>query len=223
VVKRKLLKPTIGVLLLVVLTWTVKIFALSYVRLGTIRTVVQSMGPYGLVVFVGLCMAAVLLHLPEFLFIAIGGVLFGRLEGFALGWIGSTAGSTCSFLIARYFLREPLQQAVTSQFKRIQALDERLKRKGFQTVLVLRLMLFMAPPLNWAMAVTRVHFRHYVLGSALGVIPCIAVTSYAADSIVQAGSLSAAFSPRTLLPVILALGLIVLSSIAAFKFFRKNQ
>ncbi len=218
---KRFLKPIAGLLVLVVLTWTIKYYILAhYFNLETIRSIVQSLGPYGPLVFIGLCIAAVLFHLPEVVFIAIGGVLFGGTGGFALGWIGSTAGSTCSFLLARYFLREALQRAVSSRFKRIQALDERLERRGFQTVLALRLMLFMAPPLNWAIGVTQVRFRHYILGSALGVIPCIAVTSYAADSIVRAGSFSAAFTPGTLLLFSLVLLLLILISIAASRFFR---
>jgi phospholipase D1/2 len=218
---RRSLRPIAGLLVLIVLTWAVKYFILSqYIQLETVRSVVRSMGPYGPLVFVGLCVAAVLFHLPEVVLIAIGSVLFGPVKGFALGWIGSTAGSTCSFLLARYFLREALQRTVASRFKRIQALNERLECRGFQTVLALRLMLFMAPPLNWAIGATRVRLRHYVLGSALGVVPCIAVTSYAADSIARAGSFSAAFTPGTLLQVFFVLGLTVLGSIAAFKFFR---
>jgi uncharacterized membrane protein YdjX (TVP38/TMEM64 family) len=183
---RRFLKPIVGLLVLVVFTWTVKYFFLArYVHLETVRSVVQSMGNYGPLVFIGLCLTAVLFHLPEVVLIAIGGVLFGPVKGFALGWTGSTAGSTCSFLLARYFLREALQQVAASRFNRLQTLDKRLERKGFQTVLTLRLMLFMAPPLNWAIGVTRVRFLHHVLGSALGVIPCISVTSYAADSIAR--------------------------------------
>ncbi len=218
---KRFLKPIAGLLVLVVLTWTIKYYILAhYFNLETIRSIVQSLVPYGPLVFIGLCIAAILFHLLEVVFIAIGGVLFGGTGGFALGWIGSPVGSTGSFLRARNCLREALQRAVSSRFKRVQALDERLEHRGFQTVLALRLMLFMAPPLNWAIGVTRVRFRHYILGSALGVIPCIAVTSYAADSIVRAGSFSAAFTPGTLLLFSLVLLLLILISIAASRFFR---
>ena len=110
--------------------------------------------------------------------------------------------------------------ALLSRFERIQTLDEHLAHRGFRTILVLRLVLFMAPPLNWAIGVTRVRLREYVLGSALGVVPCIAVTSYAADTVVQAGSLSALLMPDTLLPAILAFILFVVGALVAWKFFR---
>ncbi len=58
----------------------------------------------------------------------------------------------------------------------------------------------MAPPLNWALAVTRVRFRHYLAASALGVLPGIGLAVYSADRVVQAGLLA----PATLVPVLVA-------------------
>ncbi len=218
---RRWIKPTAGLLVLGGLTWAGVSHDLSrYVSLEQVRSMVQSLGAYGPVAFVGLCVGAVLLHLPEIVLIAIGGVLFGSVNGFLLGWIGSVAGSTCSFLIARYFIRDAVRGALLSRFKRIQAFDERLASRGFRTILVLRLVLFMAPPLNWAIGVSRVRLRDYVLGSALGVVPCIAVTSYAADTVSQAGSLSNILTPDTLLPATLAFIVVTGGALAAWKFFR---
>jgi uncharacterized membrane protein YdjX (TVP38/TMEM64 family) len=181
---------------------------------------VQSLGAFGAVAFVGMCVGAVLLHLPEIVLIAIGGVLFGCVKGFLLGWIGSVAGSTCSFLIARYFIRDAVRRALLSRFDRMQAIDERLALRGFRTVLLLRFVLFMAPPLNWAIGVTRVRMRDYVLGSALGVMPCIAVTSFAADTVAQAGSLAGLLTLDTLLPASVAFILVTVGGLVAWKVFR---
>jgi uncharacterized membrane protein YdjX (TVP38/TMEM64 family) len=181
---------------------------------------VESMGPYGPLAFVGLCVVGVLLHLPEIVLIAIGGVVFGGVKGFVLGWIGSVAGSTSSFLLARYFLQDAFREVITSRFRRLLTLDERLQRHGFLTVLSLRLVLFMAPPLNWAIGVTRVRFRDYFLGSAIGVIPCTAVTCYAADAIAREGSFSAVLTPAAILPAGIAVAFVAASACAAFRFFR---
>jgi uncharacterized membrane protein YdjX (TVP38/TMEM64 family) len=215
------IKPVAGFLVLGGLTWAGAAYDLPrHTSVEQVRSMVQSLGAYGAVTFVGLCTGAVFLHIPEIVLIAIGGVVFGSVNGFLLGWIGSVAGSTCSFLIARYFMRDVVQWAMLSRFERIQALDDRLARQGFRTILVLRLVLFMAPPLNWAIGVTRIRLRDYVLGSALGVVPCIAITSYAADSLVQAGSLSGLLTPYTLLTATLALVLVIAGALVAWKLFR---
>lgn len=218
---RRWIKPTAGLLVLGGLTWAGASYDLSrHASLEQVRSMVQSLGAYGAVAFVGLCVGAVLIHIPEIVLIAVGGVLFGSVNGFLLGWIGSVAGSTCSFLIARYFMRDAVRRALLSRFERIQAIDDRLARRGFRTILVLRLVLFMAPPLNWAIGVTRIRQRDDVLGSALGVVPCIAITSYAADTVSQAGSLTALLTPDTLLPATLAFIVVTIGAFVAWKFFR---
>ena len=218
---RRWIKPAAGLLVLGGLACAGAAYDLSaHASLGQVRSMVQSLGPHGAVAFVGLCVGAVLFHIPEIALIAVGGALFGSVNGFLLGWVGSVVGSTCSFLIARYLMRDAVQRALLSRFERLQAIDERLARRGFRTILVLRLVLFMAPPLNWAVGVTRVRLGDYVLGSALGVVPCIAVTTYAADIVVQAGTLSALLTLDTLLPATLAFVFVTAGALAGWKSFR---
>jgi uncharacterized membrane protein YdjX (TVP38/TMEM64 family) len=179
-------KVGIGLLLAGMLLWIYRTHDLShYLNVGHMRASTDSFGPYGPLVFIGLCIAGVFLHLPEIVLIALGGLLFGTVNGFLYGWIGVIAGSTGTFLSVRYVLRDAFQTVLEGHFHRLRAFDERLAEHGFLTVLLLRLVLFMAPPLNWAIALTRVPFRHYIAGSALGVMPGIAITCYFADSIAR--------------------------------------
>jgi uncharacterized membrane protein YdjX (TVP38/TMEM64 family) len=81
--------------------------------------------------------------------------------------------------------RDHFQRVVDRRFTRLRALDQRLERNGFWTVFALRLVLFLAPPLNWALGATRVSLPHYVAGTALGVIPGMAATVFFADTIAR--------------------------------------
>jgi uncharacterized membrane protein YdjX (TVP38/TMEM64 family) len=203
------------------LIWVFTSLRLSeYGSLEKIRLMVESLGPYGPLAFLGLCMAGVFLHIPEIVLIAAGGVVFGGVKGFFLGWAGSVAGSTATFLVARYFLANAFRAVITSRSRRILSLDDRLARNGFLTVLSLRMLLFMAPPLNWAIGVTRVRFRDYFFGSALGVVPCTAVTCYAAESIARAGSFSAVLTTGVILPASLVVSFVVVSGWVAYRYFR---
>jgi uncharacterized membrane protein YdjX (TVP38/TMEM64 family) len=92
-------------------------------------------------------------------------------------------GTTSTFLLARWVLRDAFQRALTTRFAGLRALDERLDRHGFLTMLILRFVLFLAPPLNWAIGATGVRVHHYVAGTALGVIPGIAATVFFAEAI----------------------------------------
>src|SRR5262249_23700480 len=146
---------------------------------------VDSAGPYGPLAFIAVCIAGIFLHMPEILLIAAGGMLFEGPQAFTYGWIAAVGGATSTFVIVRYFPPDHLHRSLGTRFAPPRALDERLERNGFLTVLVLRLVLFMAPPLNWALGASRVRLVHYVAGTAIGVIPGVAAAVFFADSIAQ--------------------------------------
>jgi uncharacterized membrane protein YdjX (TVP38/TMEM64 family) len=175
----------------------------------------QSPGISGPLIFVGLCQAGIMLHVPGIFLVAMGSIIFGWEMGCILGWIGAVAGSVSSFLIARFFIQKTLQQTLFSRFKSMQQIDQHLVIKGFQTILALRLFLFLAPPLNWAVGLTRVRFAHYLLGTALGIIPGLVVTSYAAASFSRMDSQSSVFYYELLVPLSLVIVLTATSWIIA--------
>lgn len=220
----KTIKPLAGILIIACAAWAYNTFDLmGLFSLDRMTGFVNSLGAFGPVAFIGLCIAGVFLHVPEFLVIALGGVIFGGVQGFFYGWIGALAGSTSTFLCMRYFMRETVQTSLNGKFKRLDALDSRLAEQGFQTVLMLRLVLFMAPPLNWFIALTRVKFSHYFAASALGIIPGVAVTCYCAGTIVRARSFSDVLTPEFILPFALLAALVLGSTLAARRLLGSRQ
>jgi uncharacterized membrane protein YdjX (TVP38/TMEM64 family) len=178
------------------------------------RELVGRYGQAGPLLFIGVCVVALLLHLPEAVLIAIGAMLFGPLHGFAYGWVAAVAGSTLTFLVARHLARETVQSSLRGRLGRLRDVDSRFQTHGFQLVLLLRLVLFLAPPLNWAMGATSVRLRDYVAGTALGVVPGIALTVYLGGSIAQADSYRDLLTVAHLLPGALLLALMVAAGIA---------
>jgi uncharacterized membrane protein YdjX (TVP38/TMEM64 family) len=175
-----------------------------FTTLAGMRGLVDSYGAWGPAAFVAVSAAGVLFHLPELVFVALGSALFGPARGIAYGWTASVLGASASFLLARYVLQDVVQRSLVGRAPWLARLDERLARHGFSTVLVLRVLLCMAPPLNWALALTRVRFRHYLAASALGVLPGIGLAVYSADRVVQAGTATGLLAPASLVPVLVA-------------------
>jgi uncharacterized membrane protein YdjX (TVP38/TMEM64 family) len=222
-VRKKYIKIGVGLILAGVLLWSYGTRDFSkYMDIDEMRVLMDSFGPYGSLVFIGLCIAGVFLHLPEIILIALGGLLFGVVKGFIYGWIGAIAGSTGTFLCVRYILRDVFQKSLESRFHRLQAFDERLAEHGFLTVLLLRLVLFLAPPLNWAIGLTKVQFCHYIAGTALGVIPGIAITCYFSDSIAGLKSTETLFTLKMAVPAGLVAALLMISGISAWRLFGKK-
>jgi uncharacterized membrane protein YdjX (TVP38/TMEM64 family) len=221
---RRFLRPVLLVLFIAGVVWAYGGLDLGrYMTREGMQALVDSAGPYGPLVFMAVCIAGIFMHLPEIVLIAIGGMVFGGLEAFAYGWVACLIGTTCTFFIVRYFARDHFQRALAGRFARLRALDERLARNGFWTVLGLRLVLFLAPPLNWVLGATRVRPQHYVAGTALGIIPGMATTVFFADSIANRPPGSAVLSPRVALGALLVMAVVATASVASRRLLGREQ
>jgi uncharacterized membrane protein YdjX (TVP38/TMEM64 family) len=204
----------VAILLAIVVTaWAIRSHLLDGVLdLARVRALIEAHEPYGPLVFIGLCVLTILLHLPEIVVIAIGGALFGTVEAFAYGWIGCLLGATLTFALVRYAAREAVQRALITRFPRLRALDERLARHGFWTVFVLRVFLFAAPPLNWGLGATRVRPAHYLAGTAFGVLPGIGTAVLIGGTLSGAGA-PAGVSPGVIVPALLGGGAVLIAAL----------
>jgi uncharacterized membrane protein YdjX (TVP38/TMEM64 family) len=162
----------------------------SYASVEGMRRLVDAWGTLGPLVFMAVFITGFFIPGPEILFAALGAMLFGRLPGFVYAYVASMLGTTITFALVRYTAQDYMQRAMRDRFARLQALDDRLASHGIRTVVFLRLVLFLAPPLNWTLGASRVSLRDYVAGTALGILPGLTLTSYLADAIAQAGSVT---------------------------------
>jgi len=213
---KRWIRPAGFALLVALAVWANRSLDLSWAgAVETTRSVVGPLGAWGPVAFIAICVVAALIHAPEIAVIALGGILFGKLGGFVYGWIGGVSGGAVCFLLARYLFRDVVQRSLIQRFGSLQRLDAQLERHGFLTIIALRLVLFLAPPMNWAIGTTRVQFSHYVAGSIVGVIPGLAVTVAFADAITKASSLRDLGRPELVLPALLVAAFLALSFLAA--------
>jgi uncharacterized membrane protein YdjX (TVP38/TMEM64 family) len=167
--------------------------------------------PYGVLApaaFVVVCVLTLLLHMPGGMVIAIGALLFGAVRGFVYGFVGIIVGTTLIFLLVRYVARDAIATRLGLRFKRFRDLDTRLASEGFRVVVLLRLVLFLAPPLNYAIGATSVRFRSHLAGTAIGVLPGLAGTVYLADAIANAQSLRDLLAPEFIVPALLMLSVV---------------
>lgn len=143
---------------------------------------VHSTGAWAPVVFVVAYAAGSLLLLPVFLLIMVGGAVFGATWGAALSMMGATIGGTLAFLIARHFAREQVARRVAKD-RTLSAVDRVMEEDGVLLVFLLRLSPAVPFVLsNYALGITRVRLRDYVIGTS-GLLPMmIAYAAYGAAS-----------------------------------------
>ncbi len=111
--------------------------------------------------------AGVCLFVPGTLLTTLGAAIFGPYFGFLYVWVGAMIGSSLAFFIGRYLGRDFAASLIGD---RLGKYDDAIERNGFATVLYLRLVYFPFTPMNFGMGLTRVHFRDYFFGTALGII-----------------------------------------------------
>ncbi len=116
---------------------------------------------YMLIYGVGVC-----LFIPGTLLTALGAAIFGAYWGFLYVWVGAMIGASGAFWIGRTLGREFAASLIGDRLKKY---DDAIERKGFATVLYLRLVYFPFTAMNFGMGLTKVRFWDYFSGTGLGI------------------------------------------------------
>ena len=141
---------------------------------GGLDTLVRSAGPLGPVVFV-LIYAIGILFLPATPFTIAGAVIFGKFHGMLYNLAADTLGASISFYLGRYFLHGVARGFLET---RMPWLDRKAAEDGFSVIFYLRIFWFPFIVLNYAAGATRIRFRDYLLGTVLGLLPAVSLSTY---------------------------------------------
>ncbi len=156
-----------GLLLLGWGAWVAR-SALGSGSLADVQAVLQNWGPSGPAAFVVLYAAGVCLLVPGSVLTVAGGVLFGPYAGSAWVWLGALLGSSGAFCLGRWLGRDAVARLFGA---RLAAWESLLARRGFAVVALARLAWAPFTPLSFAFGLTKVRFRDYFWGTALGMTP----------------------------------------------------
>ncbi len=168
---------------------------------------VQQLGPVGVFVFILAYAIATVLFLPGWIFTVSAGLIYGIVGGTLVALSGAIIGATFAFLVARYLLRQNIEE-ITKKNPRFAAIDQAIGKNGWKIVGLLRLSPLIPFNLsNYFYGITSIRFGAYVLVSAIGMIPGTLLYAYL-GAIGQAG-ISGGNSHRSNWQyVLLAVGLI---------------
>ncbi len=132
---------------------------------------IRSQGVGGAVVFVAVYIMACILFLPGFVLTLGAGAVFGVALGFPLVSLASTLGATLSFLIGRFLARDWIARRIAGH-PRFAAVDQALAQGGWRIVGLLRLSpVIPFNLLNYALGLTPISLRDYVIASWIGMMP----------------------------------------------------
>lgn len=177
---------------------------------------VEGLGAWGPVVFIAGYVVAAVAFIPGSVLTLVAGAVFGLVRGVLYVFAGATLGAAAAFLVSRYLARGAVERRLAGN-QRFAALDRAVGEKGFRIVFLLRLSpLFPFNVSNYALGLTRVRFRDFVLASA-GMLPGTVLYVYygklAGDVAAAAGG--AAPARGTGYYAVLALGLVATVAVSA--------
>ncbi len=141
-------------------------------------------GPWALPTAVAAFALLAFVGAPQFALIAAAVVAFGAWTGLAYSWIGTMVSALVGFYLGRLAGARTLNAFAGDGVRQFMEL---VGRNGFYASLIVRLVPS-APfiVVNMAAGDTTKRKYHFAAGTALGIVPKIAVTAFAGNSIAQA-------------------------------------
>lgn len=141
-------------------------------------------GPLALPAAVAAFAALAFVGVPQFMLIAAAVVAFGGWTGFAYSWVGTMVSALVGFYLGRAAGAPALARFSGAGVKRFM---DHLGRNGFLASLIVRLVPS-APfiVVNMAAGVTPMRSLDFAAGTAIGIVPKIALTAFAGASIARA-------------------------------------
>ena len=182
-------------------------------RLKGLEAWIDSLGAWGPLVFVIIYIASVVAALPGSVLTVAAGALFGSVMGVILVSIASTIGASLSFLIGRYFARDPVEKTLSKSDK-FSRLDRLTEEHGDIMVAITRLVpIFPFNLLNYGFGLTKVPFWTYVFWSWLCMLPGTVLYVVGADAVTR--GLREKRVPWELLAVLAVIGFILIFLVRA--------
>ncbi|MBW2726879.1 MAG: TVP38/TMEM64 family protein [Deltaproteobacteria bacterium] len=177
---------------------------------------VENQGALGPLIFIAAYVVGVVAFLPGALLTLTGGALFSLPMGTVYVFTAAVIGSALAFLSARYLARGMIEEKLRHH-PRFAALDSAVADQGLKIVFLLRLSpAFPFNFMNYALGVTRVSFRDYMIAS-IGMLPGTLLYVYYGKVAGDAAALAAgaAVDKDAAYYVVLALGLVATIAVTA--------
>jgi uncharacterized membrane protein YdjX (TVP38/TMEM64 family) len=184
--RRRLFLLTLIAMLALALAWqfTPLKQAIDLERLvGTVRGAGRQLGAVAAILGFALASA---LAVPLSVLTLVCALAFGPALGIAYSLAGATLGAAISFVTGRWLGQEVIQRFAGARVKHI---SKRLGERGLVSAIALR-MVPIAPfaVVNMVAGASAIRLRHFLLGSAIGMLPLVFVSALFAEQIVQAAT-----------------------------------
>ena len=156
---------------------------------GTVAYI-RDAGTLGLLLFALVYVTAAVCFLPGAVLTLGAGFAYGPVLGVLIVSPVSVLAASVAFLVGRFVARDWVGRRIGGD-PRFAAIDDAIADDGFRIVMLLRLSpLFPFSLLNYALGLTKVSFRDYVLASWIGMLPATVLYVYLGSLVTNLGDLT---------------------------------
>ncbi|MBW2241799.1 MAG: TVP38/TMEM64 family protein [Deltaproteobacteria bacterium] len=98
-----------------------------------------------------------------------------------LSLAGAVGAGIVSYIAARWFLRDWVQEHLPPRVRRF---TRHAEERPLRTVILVRLVFFLAAPAHWALGISNIRFVPFVLGSMIGFAPPMMALVFGTEALV---------------------------------------
>ncbi|MCP4122469.1 MAG: TVP38/TMEM64 family protein [Bacteroidetes bacterium] len=132
-----------------------------------LRLWIEPLGYWGVIIFIIAFILGTIFQIPGVLFYSAAFLIFGNVMGGFIAYIGSVLAVIGSFYFARHMGGSALDQI---KHPKIKTILQKLEQKPVLIIGLLRTFMWVSPPLNYALAFSKIPSRKYIIGSVLGLM-----------------------------------------------------
>lgn len=170
----------LGLLILAFVGGAIYLWRTGGVTASGIRRWIDSLGPAAPALYVGAFVVGGLIGLPGMAFTLGARLAFGPWFGGVLAYGAGMCAVTLPFVVARLLKRQQAEPWRPKQKLAAKAMAM-VETHPLRAVILLRLVLWFNPPLSYALALTTLRLRDYLLGCALALAAVVTVAMLASS------------------------------------------
>lgn len=156
----------------------------EWLDVNRLQAWMASAGAVGVLGFLAAFAIGNLLSVPGLVFIFASLLAYGQVLGFWVALAGGVVAAMVNFWMVRWLGGRSLGELNGKLVKRAMA---GLEQRPVRTIFLLRSFMILSPPLNYALALSPVRTRHYLIGSVTGLIIPIGFYALMLEQLVQMG------------------------------------
>ncbi len=139
----------------------------DWLSLENLQVMVAQTGLWGILIFIGIFVAAAVLNVPGTAFLLLSILLFGYWLGAIFTYIGAMLGAWATFVLGRTLGGKALTEIDNRTVRR---LLDKVEVRPIRTLILLRILVQFSPLVGYTLALTNIKQRHYMVGNMIGIL-----------------------------------------------------